>query len=140
MQENHARELVDRLVACDEQPSEAEMTQLRKGLQQKVIRMKQKGRRALYCCLAAGLVMGLGFCLILLANSGHQEITWLAKTGFITTVAGAVLVFVGCVGLLRYRGFGYVWAQHDYQEAAILELSLQMERVFEKLDKLSTNS
>jgi len=131
------RDLIDSLVACDEPPSEENMAELRKRLGGKVTRMKQRGRWARYVCLAAVVLMFLGYVLLAMAASSRPEIGWLTATGFSALIAGAILVVVGCVGLFRFRGFGYVWARHDFQDAALMELSLQVQRLSERLDELS---
>jgi len=134
---DNIEQMIDQLIASDEQPSEEEMAELRKRLKHKVTHMTRRGRYALYVCLVGGVLMLLGFIAIVIAVNGQQDITWLARVGFGTLIAGAVFTIVGCIGLLVFRGFGFVWARHDFQEAAIAELSLQVERLSEKLDKLS---
>ena len=52
----------------------------------------------------------------------------------------AILAVVGAIGLFLFRGFGYVWARHDLHDAAIMELSLQVHRLAERLDAQSRNS
>ncbi len=130
-------QMIDQLIASDEQPSEEEMAELRKRLKQKVTHMTRRGRYALYVCLAGGVLMLLGFIAVVIAANGQHDMTHLTRLGFGTLIAGAVVVIVGCIGLLVFRGFGFVWARHDFQEAALTELSLQVERLSEKLDKLS---
>lgn len=129
--------MIDQMIASDEQPSEKLMAEMRKRLQHKVVQMKRRGHYALYLCLVAVVVMLLGFVVIVIAVNGQQDLTWLARLGFGTVIIGAVLALFGCLGLLMFRGFGFVWARHDFQEAAISELSLQVERLSEQLDKLS---
>ena len=134
------RNLIDSLIACDEQLSEEHMSELRKRLEQKVTRMKRYGRRALYLCLAAAILMFLGYAVLLIAANSRQDIFWLRVSGSGVLIAGAILAVIGCIGLFLFRGFGFVWARHDFQEAAITELSLQVEQLSEKLDKLSGSS
>ena len=134
---NDVDQMIDQLIAADGQPSEEEMSELRKRLRQKVVQMTHRGRYAVYVCLGGASLMLLGYVAVVIAASGSQDNTWWAQLGFGTLVAGAVVVIGGCVGLLAFRGFGFVWARHDFQEAAIAELSLQVERLSEKLDKLS---
>lgn len=131
------QDLVDNLVACDEQPSEEKMAELRKCLGQKVTRMKQSGRRSRYVCMTAAILMILGYIIIAIAASSRHEIAWLTVTGISLLISGAFLMIVGCVGLFRFGGFGYVWARHDFQDAAVMELSLQVHRLSERLDELS---
>jgi fatty acid desaturase len=132
--------LMENLIACDEQPSEEEMTELRQRLEQKVTRMKRRGRHSLYVCLAAAVLMLLGYLSIVISASGRQDVTWLTVPGFSVLIAGAILAIVGCIGLLLFRGFGYVWARHDFQETAIMELSLHVQRLSERVNELSKNS
>jgi hypothetical protein len=131
------RNVIEKLVACDEQPSEEQMTELRKRLEQKVTRMKRRGRLSQFVCLAAAVLMLLGYATILIASNEQQDIRWLTVTGFSVLVAGALTAVVGCLGLFLFRGFGYVWARNDFQEAAMMELSLQVERLSERVDELS---
>lgn len=138
--DNKIRDLIDGLVACDEQPNEERMAELRKSLEQTVTKMKQRGRRAQFVCAAAIVLMILGYVIIAIAAGGHQTINWLAKTGFAVLILGAILAVVGAVGLFLFRGFGYVWARHDLHDAAIMELSLQVHRLSERLDALGRNS
>jgi hypothetical protein len=131
------RNLIDSLIACDEQPSEEHMAELRKRLEQKVTRMKRYGRRALYICFAAAVLMLIGYAALVIAAGSREDVFWLRASGTGVLIAGAILAIVGCVGLFLYRGFGFLWARHDFQEVAITELSLQVERLSERLDKLS---
>jgi hypothetical protein len=131
------RDLIDSLVACDEQPSEEKMTELRQRLEKKVKRMTQGGRRSRYVCIAAAVLMAIGYVAIAIAASARPEVAWLAAAGFSVLIVGAILAVVGCIGLFLFRGFGYVWARHDLQDAAMMELSLQVHRLSERLDKLS---
>lgn len=131
--------LIESLVACDQQPSDEEMTELRKLLEQKVARMKRRGRYSMYVCLAATVLMLLGYVSIMIAVRDRQDITWLARAGFSVVIVGAILAVVRCIGLLLYRGFGYVWARHDFQETAIMELSLNVQRLTERVNEMSKN-
>ncbi len=127
------RAFIDGLIACDEQPSDDRWTELRKAMENKVVKMRRNGRRSLYVFFAGVVVMMLGFTIILLSDHGHQFI-WLTRTGFGIVLSGAFVVVIGAVGLLRFRGFGYVWAMHDLHDAAILDLSLQVERLSQRFD------
>lgn len=133
------RDLVDNLVACDEQPSEEKMAELRKCLGEKVTRMNQRGRRSRYVCITAAILMFFGYIIIAIAASSRHEIAWLTVSGISILITGAILMVVGCVGLFCFRGFGYAWARHDFQDAALMELSLQVHRLSERVDELSKN-
>jgi hypothetical protein len=131
---NAIRDLIDRLIACDEQPSDECLLEVRQTLEHKVMRMKWKGRISQYIFFAGMVAMALGCAVILVAGDGHQSVTWLVRTGFSVFIAGAVVVVIGAIGLLRFRGFGYVWARHDLHDAALMELSLQVQRLSQRID------
>jgi hypothetical protein len=132
-----ARNLIDRIIACDDQPQPAELSELRGRLRSKVLRMKGRGHFALLVCLLAAIVIAVGVALVGFAVSAPHEIRWLTWTGFGFVVVGAILEVAACVGLLVYRGFGFVWARNDYQETAILDLTLQVQRLAEQVEALS---
>jgi hypothetical protein len=121
------RDLIDKIVACDDQPSEAQMTELCKSLAGKVATMKHRARHS-RIALLVGLILFVGGCVpILLWGPGHQLFAWLTVTGFCVAAVGAV-------GLFLFHGFGYVVAQNDLHDAAIMELSLQVRRLAERID------
>ena len=132
------QDLMQRLIACDEQPSDRELSNLRQQLQQKVVRMKVRSRYSAYAFLAGVAVALLGVGLIMLAADGPQDIRWLTLTGFCVVVTGAIVQVAACVGLLLNRGFGFVWAQNDLQEAALMELSMRVQQLSDRVDALST--
>ena len=137
---DHVRDLIEKLVACDEPPSNQRLTEMHKTLEQKVAGMKRRGRYSRFVCLAGIGLMILGFAGMLLAGVDRQEIRWLMLTGFSIVMAGAIAVVAGCVGLFAFRGFGYVWARHDLHDATLMELSLQVQRLSERVDALDRNS
>lgn len=137
---DNVRDLLNQLVACDETPSPERMSELHTALEQKVTRMKQRGRYSQFVCIAGIALMILGFAGVLLSARNGQEIRWLTLTGSSLLIAGAVVVVAGCVGLFTFRGFGYVWARHDLHDATLMELSLQVQRLSEQLDALSKRS
>jgi hypothetical protein len=126
--------LIDGLVACDDPPSEARLTELRQALERKVTWMKRGGRLANFAFFGGIAVMALGFGIMLLAGETRPPIRWLSMTGFGITAFGAALVVAASVALFVFRGFGYVWARHDLQDAALLELSAQIQRLSERLE------
>jgi hypothetical protein len=134
------RKLIDGIIACDEQPAEDRMSELRKSLQHKVETMKRRARFSQYLCAAAVFLFGLGYIIVAIAAREHQTIRWLAVTGFSVVILGAVLAVAGAVGLFAYRGFGFVWARHDLHDAAIMELSLQVERLSHRVDRIDGES
>jgi hypothetical protein len=126
--------LIDGLVACDDPPSEARLTELRQTLERKVTRMKRGGRLANYAFFGGIAVIVLGFGVMLLAGETRPPIRWLSMTGFGITALGAATVVAASVALFMFRGFGYVWARHDLQDAALLELSAQVERLSRRVE------
>ncbi len=138
--DDSVRDLIDKIVACDDQPSEAQMTELRKSLAGKVATMKQRARHS-RIALLAGLISFFAGCVpILLGSPGHRFLAWLTVAGFSLAGAGAILVVVGAVGLFLFHGFGYVVTQNDLHDAAIMELSLQVQRLAERIDVLKQSS
>ena len=130
------RDLIDGLIACDEQPSDERLMEVRKTLEQRVMKMNRKGRISLYIFFAGIAAMVLAIAAILASGDVDQRIMWLAQTGIITSYAGTILIVIGAIGLLRFRGFGYVWARHDLHDTAIMELSLQVQRLSQRIDTL----
>jgi hypothetical protein len=128
------RELMNGLIACDDQPDEERMMELRKALEHKVLGMKRNGRLAQYVFFAGIAAVALGVALIVVADDGYQGITWLLRTGFAILITGAVTIVSGAIGLFVFRGFGYVWARHDLHDAAILELASQVQRISQRID------
>lgn len=128
--------LVAGLIAYDEQPSEESLTELRQALGNKVSQMKQRGRGSSYLFAAGISIMATGIVLLMIASAPFHQIVWLTRTGFGFTIVGAVLVIIASIGLLIFRGFGYVWARHDFHDAAIMELSMQIRRLSEQLDAM----
>jgi len=139
MPTNNIRDLIEGLVACDEQPSEERMTGLRKSLERKVTKMTQRGRHSQYVFVAAIVLLVLGYVMVAVAAGGRQQIAWLTVTGFSVLIFGAILAVIGAIGLFLFRGFGYVWARHDLHDAAIMELYLQVHRLSERLDAQGRN-
>ncbi|MDB5338998.1 MAG: hypothetical protein JWN70_4617 [Planctomycetaceae bacterium] len=131
---NTIRDLIDGLVACDEQPSEECLMELRKTLELKVTQMKRNGRGSQSVFFAGIVTMALGYAIVAIAAAGRQSVAWLLMTGFSALIAGAIVVVIGAIGLFLFRGFGYVWARHDLQDAAMLELSLQVQRLSQRID------
>lgn len=127
---------VAELIACDQQPSTERLTEFRQALEHKVTGMKNKGRGAQWVCLVGVVVMLLGLVVTIIASGRQPSIHWLTVTGFSLAVGGAIVIVVGSVGLFLYRGFGYVWARHDLQEAAIWELSAQVQRLSQQIDEI----
>jgi hypothetical protein len=140
------RQLINGIVACDDQPSEEQMTELRKTLGGKVATMKRRVRHSRNLCVAGVLLFVIGYVLLLSmlgragqpGNPGQPSLVW--ATGFGLVVVGAILALVGAVGLFLFHGFGYVWARNDLHDAAILELSLQVERLTQRIDAPNKNS
>lgn len=140
MPADNIRDMIDGLIACDQQPSEERMTEWRQSLERKVTRMKQRGRHSQYVCIAAIVLLALGYLMVAVAAGGRQNIDWLTAAGFSVLMVGAILAIIGAIGLFLYRGFGYVWARHDLHDAAIMELSLQLHRLSERLDGQGKNT
>jgi hypothetical protein len=140
------RNLIDGIVACDEQPSEEQMTELRKSLAGKVATMKRRVRHSRNLCVAGVLLFVIGYVLLLSmvgragqpGNPGQPNLV--TATGFGLVVVGAILAIFGAVGLFLFHGFGYVWARNDLHDAAIMELSLQVERLAQRIDAPHKNS
>jgi hypothetical protein len=61
-------------------------------------------------------------------------------TGIGLVFLGAILAIFGAVGLFLFHGVGYVWARNDLHDAAILELSLQVERLAQRIDAPNKSS
>jgi hypothetical protein len=140
------RQLINGIVACDDQPSEEQMTELRKTLEGKVATMKRRVRHSRNLCAAGVLLFVIGYVLVL-STFGHAgqpgnpgQPTVVAATAFCLVVVGAILAIVGAVGLFLFHGFGYVWARNDLHDAAIMELSLQVERLAQRIDAPNKNS
>jgi hypothetical protein len=138
------RHLIDGIVACDEQPSEEQMTELRKTLSGKVATMKRRVRHSRNLCVAGVLLFVFGYVLLLSmfgrqpGNPGQPNLV--TATAFGLVVVGAILAILGAVGLFLFHGFGYVWARNDLHDAAIMELSLQVERLAQRIDAPTRNS
>jgi len=137
---DNARDLIHRLVACDEAPNDQRLSELHAALEHKVTNMKQRASYSQFVCIAGIALMILGFAGVLFAARKDPEIRWLTLTGFSILIGGAVGVVAGCVGLFTNRGFGYVWARHDLHDATLMELSLQVQRLSERLDAMSKRS
>jgi hypothetical protein len=140
------RQLINSIVACDEQPSEEQMTELRKSLEGKVATMKGRVRRSRNLCVAGVLLFVIGYVLVLstLGRAGQPgnpgQPTVVAATALGLVVVGAILAILGAVGLFLFHGLGYVWARNDMQDAAIMELSHQVQRLAERIDAPHKNS
>lgn len=140
------RHLIDGIIACDEQPSEEKMTELRKTLEGKVATMKRRVRRSRNLCAAGVLLFVIGYVLVLstLGHAGQPgnpgQPTVVAATAIGLLVVGAILAIVGAVGLFLFHGFGYVWARNDLQDAAIMELSLEVQRLAQRIDAANKKS
>jgi hypothetical protein len=138
------RHLIDGIVACDEQPSEEQMTELRKTLSEKVASMKRRVRHSRNLCVAGVLLFVIGYVLLLSmfgrqpGNPGQPSLVTVTAFGLV--VVGAILAILGAVGLFLFHGFGYVWARNDLHDAAIMELSLQVERLAQRIDAPTKNS
>jgi hypothetical protein len=138
------RNLIDGIVACDEQPNEEQMTELRKTLAEKVVTLKRRVRNSRNLCVAGVLLFVVGYVLLLSmfgrqpGNPGQPNLV--TATAFGLVFLGAILALVGAVGLFLFHGFGYVWARNDLHDAAIMELSLQVERLAQRIDAPNKNS
>ena len=140
------RRLIDGIIACDDQPSEEQMTELRKTLEGKVATMKRRVRRSRNLCAAGVLFFVVGYVLVLSTlghasqpgNPGQPSLVW--ATGFGLVVVGVILAIVGAVGLFLFHGFGYVWARNDLHDAAIMELSLEVQRLAQRIDSANKKS
>ena len=139
------RNLIDSIVACDEQPSEEQMTELRKTLAGKVATMKRRVHHSRTVCVAGVLCFVVGYVL-LLSTVGHPaqpgnpgQPTLVAATGFILVAVGAIFTVFGAVGLFLFHGLGYVWARNDLNDAAIMELSLQVQRLAQRMEAPNKN-
>lgn len=136
----NVRNLIDKLVACDAPPSGERMSELHQALERKVTRMKQRGRYSQLVFFIGIALIVLGVVGIFLAAGDGQEIRWLTLTGFSILICGAITVVAGGIGLFAFRGFGYAWARHDLHDATLIDLSLQVQRLAERLDALGKNS
>jgi hypothetical protein len=140
------RHLIDAIVACDEQPSEEQMTELRKTLEGKVATMKRRVRHSRTLCVAGIVLFVIGYILLFSmlgrpgqpGNPGQPSLA--TATAFGLVVVGAILAIFGFVGLFLFHGFGYVWARNDLHDAAIMELSLQVQRLADRIDTPHQNS
>lgn len=130
------RDLIGGLIACDDQPPAECLTELRESLGRKVAGMKTKGRYAGRVLMAGLAGAALGLALILAANSPFQGALWLLRAGFCVLIAGVVVFFIGAMSRASSLGIGYVWARHDLHDAAIMELSLQVQRLTQRIDAL----
>ena len=140
------RQLIDGIVACDEQPSEEQMTELRKTLAGKVATMKRRVHHSRSVCVAGVLFLVIGYVL-LLSMVGHPaqpgnpgQPNLVTATGFGLVALGGILTVFGAVGLFLFHGFGYVWARNDLNDAAIMELSLQVQRLAQQIEAPNKNS
>ena len=139
------RNLIDGIVACDEQPSEEQMTELRKTLAGKVATMKRRVHHSRTVCVAGVLFLVIGYVLLfsMLGRPGQPgnpgQPTFLAATGFIFMWLGTILALFGAIGLFLFHGFGYVWARNDLHDATIMELSVQVQRLAQRIDTLKEN-
>jgi hypothetical protein len=140
------RHLIAGIVACDEQPSEEQMSELRKTLAGKVGTMKRRTRHSRNLCVAGVLLFVIGYVLLLSMSGRAGQPGNPGQPGLVTTIAfglvvvGAILAIIGAVGLFLFHGFGYVWARNDLHDAAIMELSLQVERLAQRIDAPNKNS
>jgi hypothetical protein len=140
------RHLIADIVACDEQPSEEQMSELRKTLAGKVGTMKRRVRHSRNLCVAGVLLFVIGYVFLLsmfgragqLGNPGQPSLVTTIAFGLV--VVGAILAIVGAVGLFLFHGFGYVWARNDLHDAAIMELSVQIQRLAQRMDAPNKNS
>jgi hypothetical protein len=139
MPANDVRNLIDSLIACDGQPSEEQMSRLRRGIEQRITTMKARSRYALLIAGAGVLLCVAGYAMVALAASGHLNGAWLEALGTGGLIVGAVLMVVGAIGrLLGGGGFGYVWARQDLHDAALLDLSVRVDRLAERIDALGS--
>jgi hypothetical protein len=140
------RHLIDGMIACDEQPSEEQMTELRKTLAGKVATMKRRVRHSRNLCAAGVLLFVIGYVLLLSTlghpaqpgNPGQPNFVTVTAIGLI--VVGAILAILGAVVLFLFHGFGYVWARNDLQDAALMELSLEVQRLAQRIDAANEKS
>ena len=122
------------------------MTESRKTLEGKVATMKRQVRCSRNLCAAGVLLFVIGYVLVL-STLGHAsqpgnsgQPTVVAATAFGLVVVGAILAIVGAVGLFLFHGFGYVWARNDLHDAAIMELSLEVQRLAQLIDAANKKS
>lgn len=134
------RNLIDSILVCDDQPSEEQMTQLRKSLEHKVTTMKHRARFARHSMIAGIVLFALGYAFVAITSGGQQNVAWLTRTGIGILIAGAIVIVAGAVGLFMFRGFGYVWARHDLHDAAVMELSLQVQRLAQQIEAFDKNA
>jgi hypothetical protein len=129
------RHLIDGLIACDEQPSEEQMSELRKTLAAKVGAMMRRVRYSRTVCVVGILLFVVGRFFPMTPNPVNPgQPTFLAATGFILMWLGTILALFGAIGLFLFHGFGYVWARNDMQDAALMELTLQVQRLSQQID------
>lgn len=129
------RDMIDSLIACDDQPNEARLGELRKALEHKVGDMKKKGQ-SMQRVMKSGLALMLfGVVLSLIAYDFVPNATWLLKTGIGVVVAGWGVVMIGAIIRARYLGLDYVWARHDLHDAVIMDLSMQVQKLSQRVDE-----
>jgi hypothetical protein len=128
------RQLIDRIVAAADPPSEETMSQVRRSLQEKVTSMKNRGRRSRAVFMIALAVLGLGFLLAFVGDSRNADS--LTTAGVVLAIVGGITAIVGAIGMVLNQGFGYVWARNDLHDAAIMELSVKLDELSRKLDAL----
>ena len=135
------RDLIEGIVVWDEQPSEKRMAEVRQSLAAKVATMKRRARLSRNACVLGALMFLVGCEIsVLLNNSIHQDLAWLPAASSGVVIVGAILVAVGAVGLVIFQGFGYVWARDDLHDAALMELSLQVQRLAQRMDAREKNA
>jgi hypothetical protein len=135
-----ARDLIDRIFACDEQPSEERLTELRKSLAAKVARLIRRARYSRAAAIAGLFLLLAGSVPISLGSPDNPRLGWLTLSAQIAEAIGVMLIIGGCVGLVLSRGFAYIWARDDLHDAAIMELSAQVQRLAQQIDTLKKNS
>jgi hypothetical protein len=136
MAANDVRNLIDSLIACDEQPSEEQMSGLRTSLEQRITTMKARSRYALLVGGSGVLLCVAGYAMVARAAGGRLNSAWVETLGVGSLIVGAVLVVVGAMGRLLGGGFGYVWARQDLHDAALVELAVQVDRLAKRIDAL----
>jgi hypothetical protein len=134
------RSVIDDLVTLDQQPTEEQMAMFRRNLGDKVTAMKRGARRSRYFLIGGFVLFAIGYALVAVAARGQQNIQWLTATGISIVVVGALVAVGGAVGLLINRGFGYVWARQDLHDAGLMELSLQVQRLSQQIERRNEKS
>ena len=133
---NTIRDMIDSLIACDDQPSEARLGEVRKALEQKVGNMKKKGDMMQRFIVIGLALMLLGIATCLVAYHFFSDADWLWRLGFSLLGGGWGTVVISAIIRARYHGLDYVWARDDLHEAAMMDLSLQVQQLAQRIDAL----